>query len=232
MSQVNCLIIDDEPIARDIIKSHISKVADWTVVGNCHRAADAYEVLLNHEVDIIFLDIEMPGTTGIEFLKTLKKPPLIVFTTAYQQYAVEGFDLNIADYLLKPITVERFMQMVEKVQQQLGKDVEEKRQDPEHCFIKHEGKLIKVKFEDIEYIQAEKDFSSLYLSSGKLFVSMHLKMFKDLLPAQSFSRIHRSYIIPHNKVKAINGNMVQLTHTEIPIGSSYKESLFKTLGLN
>jgi len=231
MSLINCLIIDDEPIARDIIKSHISKVANWKVVGSCQRAADAYEVLLNQDVDIIFLDIEMPDMTGVEFLKSLKNPPLIVFTTAYQQYAIEGFDLNIADYLLKPVTVERFMQMVGKVQQQLEVSDKKEKRDLQHCFIKHEGKLLKIEFKDIEYIQAEKDFSSVYLSTGKLFVSMHLKMFEDLLPAQSFSRIHRSYIIPHDKVQAINGNAVQLASTEIPIGSSYKESLFKALGL-
>lgn len=232
MSTINCLIIDDEPIARDIIKSHIGNVEDWTVIGSCQRAADAYEMLVNHEVDIIFLDIEMPGMKGTEFLKSLKKPPLVVFTTAYQQYAVEGFDLNIADYLLKPITIERFMQMVEKVQQQLKIGDKEVEQVPQHCFIKHEGKLVKIEFDDIEYIQAEKDFSSLYLSKEKLFVSMHLKMFEELLPSQSFSRIHRSYIIPHDKVQAINGNMVQLANAEIPIGSSYKEALFKTLGLH
>ena len=232
MSLINCLIIDDEPIARDIIKSHISKVSDWTVVGSCQRAADAYELLVNHEVDLIFLDIEMPGMKGTDFLKTLKNPPLVVFTTAYQQYAVEGFDLNIADYLLKPITVERFMQMVEKVQQQLNMGEKESAPASDHCFIKHEGKLVKIEFDDIEYIQAEKDFSSLYLSEGRLFVSMHLKMFEELLPGHSFSRIHRSYIIPHEKVKAINGNMVQLSSAEVPIGSSYKDSLFKALGLH
>ncbi len=230
MSTVNCLIIDDEPIARDIIKAHVAKVSDWSVVGSCQRAADAYEVLLNEHVDVIFLDIEMPGTTGIDFLKSLKKPPLIVFTTAYHQYAVEGFDLNIADYLLKPITIDRFLQAVEKVKQHLKVPAKEA-DSSSHCFIKHEGKLVKIEFDDIEYIQAEKDFSSLYLKHERLFVSMHLKMFEDLLPSQSFTRIHRSYIIPHGKVLAINGNTVQLKDAEIPIGSSYKEALFKVLGL-
>ncbi|MCE7990882.1 MAG: response regulator transcription factor [Roseivirga sp.] len=227
MTSVNCLILDDEPIARDIIKAHVSKVSGWQVVGSCQRATEAYEVLLNKEVDVIFLDIEMPGTTGIDFLKSLKKPPLVIFTTAYQQYAVDGFDLNIADYLLKPITIERFLQAVEKVKQLLTNTPEAT--EASHCFIKHEGKLVKIQFEDIAYIQAEKDFSSLYLSHEKLFVSMHLKMFEDLLPSHSFTRIHRSYIIPHGKVEAINGNTVQIKGTEIPIGSSYKEALFKAL---
>lgn len=228
MSSVNCLILDDEPIARDIIKAHVSKVTGWQVVGSCQRAAEAYEILLNETVDVIFLDIEMPGTTGIDFLKSLKKPPLVVFTTAYHQYAVDGFDLNIADYLLKPITIDRFLQAVEKVKQLLQSTATEET-EASHCFIKHEGKLVKIQFDDIAYIQAEKDFSSLYLSNEKLFVSMHLKMFEDLLPSHSFTRVHRSYIIPHGKVEAINGNTVQINGAEIPIGSSYKAALFKAL---
>ncbi|GAB5525287.1 MAG: LytTR family DNA-binding domain-containing protein [Roseivirga sp.] len=231
MSTVNCLILDDEPIARDIIKAHVGKVTDWHVVGSCQRAAEAYEVLLNEQVDVIFLDIQMPVTTGIDFLKSLKKPPLVVFTTAYHQYAVDGFDLNIADYLLKPITIERFLQAVEKVKQLLNTPAVEETQSS-HCFIKHEGKLLKIQFEDIQYIQAEKDFSSLYLSHEKLFVSMHLKMFEDLLPAHSFTRIHRSYIIPHGKVEAVNGNTVQIQGAEIPIGNSYKDALFKALKID
>ncbi len=231
MSTVNCLILDDEPIARDIIKAHVAKVAGWQVVGSCQRAAEAYEILLNEQVDVIFLDIEMPVTTGIDFLKSLKKPPLVVFTTAYHQYAVDGFDLNIADYLLKPITIERFLQAVEKVKPLLKTPAAEAT-EATHCFIKHEGKLVKVEFDDIQYIQAEKDFSSLYLSQEKLFVSMHLKMFEDLLPSQAFTRVHRSYIIPHGKVEAVNGNTVQIGGAEIPIGSSYKAALFRALKID
>jgi DNA-binding LytR/AlgR family response regulator len=231
MSITRCLILDDEPIARSIIESHISKVAHWQVVGSCQRAAEAYEILLNEDVDVIFLDIEMPVTTGIDFLKSLKKPPLVIFTTAYPQYAVDGFDLNIADYLLKPITPERFLQAVEKVRLQLKSHMGTS-EEVSHCFIKHESKLVKIQFDDIEYIQAEKDFSSLYLTNEKLFVSMHLKMFEDLLPAHTFTRVHRSYIIPHTKIQAINGNMVQLKGIEIPIGNSYKETLFKALKID
>lgn len=231
MSTVYCLILDDEPIAREIIKAHVSKVTDWKVVGSCQRATDAYQILLNEKVDVIFLDIEMPETTGIDFLKSLKKPPLVVFTTAYQQYAVEGFNLNITDYLLKPVTIDRFLQAVEKVKLQLQSPMPEAK-EAAHCFIKHEGKLVKIQFDDIEYIQAEKDFSSLYLRQEKLFVSMHLKMFEDLLPSHSFTRVHRSYIIPHGKVEAINGNTVQLNGVEIPIGNSHKEALFKALKID
>lgn len=231
MSPTHCLILDDEPIARSIIQAHVNKVTDWHVVGSCQRASEAYEILLNEKVDVIFLDIEMPVTTGIDFLKSLKKPPLVVFTTAYHQYAVDGFNLNIADYLLKPITIDRFLQAVEKVKLQLQAPVTEA-EETSHCFIKHEGKLVKIQFDDIEYIQAEKDFSSLYLSQEKLFVSMHLKMFEGLLPSHSFTRVHRSYIIPHAKVQSINGNTVQLTDVEIPIGNSYKEALFKVLKID
>lgn len=231
MSIVHCLIVDDEPIAREIIKAHVSKVTDWKVIGSCKRATEAYEILLNEKVDVIFLDIEMPVTTGVDFLKSLKKPPLVVFTTAYDQYAVDGFNLNITDYLLKPISIDRFLQAVEKVKLQLQTQVSEV-EEASHCFIKHEGKLVKIQFDDIEYIQAEKDFSSLHLSKEKLFVSMHLKMFENLLPSHSFTRIHRSYIIPHDKVEAINGNTVQLKGVEIPIGNSYKEALFKALKID
>ncbi|HVW96714.1 MAG TPA: LytTR family DNA-binding domain-containing protein, partial [Mucilaginibacter sp.] len=162
------------------------------------------------------------------------KPPLVVFTTAYAEHAVEGFELNAADYLLKPVTFERFCQAVQKVQQRLLEPQEPGRRSepPSYIFIRQDTRLVKVDFDELVYIQAERDFCSLYLSTGqRLLAGMHLKLLEDLLPSDQFMRVHRSFMINLNKIKAIKGNMIETSETEIPIGSNYRDSLFERLRL-
>src|SRR5687768_5399376 len=160
MSELKCMIVDDEPIARDILKNYINATPELVLVKSCMNATEAYEGLHQHEVDLVFLDIQMPVITGIDFLRSLKNPPLVIFTTAYQNYAVEGFELNSVDYLLKPITYERFYQSIEKVRERIGHSHQQKNnEEPDYVFIRQDHKLVKVKFEDIQYIEAEKDFS-------------------------------------------------------------------------
>lgn len=236
MKIINCLVVDDEPLAREIIETNISKIPNWKVLRSCVNAEEAYEALLDHQIDVIFLDIEMPVISGVDFLKSLKKPPLIIFTTAYSEYALKGFDLNIIDYLLKPTTFSRFFQAVEKVNDRLlehdNTALKDIPVDPNYMFIKHNGKLIKVIFSDILYIKAEQEYSLLYTEKDQLLVSMHLKLIERILPKNLFLRAHRSYIVSVNRINSIYGNTLQIAdNNQIPIGNKFKEDLLKRLNI-
>jgi DNA-binding LytR/AlgR family response regulator len=234
---INCMVVDDEPIARDILANHIAHTPGFQLIKSCMNATEAYEGLHQHPVNLIFLDIQMPVITGTDFLRSLRNPPLVIFTTAYHQYAVEGFELNSVDYLLKPITYDRFYQAVQKVQERINY---KKSQQPainlqttaiDYIFIKQDTKLVRVDYSQINYIEAEKDYSSVYLDDKRLFASMHLKLFEDTLPKEKFMRIHRSYIINLSKIKFIKGNMIELDQAEVPIGANYKNDLLAALGI-
>lgn len=232
MNEITCMIVDDEPLARDILKNHISNTPGLRLVKTCMNATEAYEGLYEHKPQLILLDIQMPVITGTDFLRSLKSPPLVIFTTAYQNYALEGFELNSVDYLLKPVTLERFYQAIEKVRERIGKSgLQNVTATPDYIFIRQDNKLVKVKFEDIQYIEAEKDFSMVFMKEKKLLAGMHLKMFEDLLPIKNFMRIHRSFIINIDMVNAITGNMVEIGKVQVPIGGNYKEDLMKRFGL-
>lgn len=234
MKPVHVLIVDDEPLAREIIATHVSKIPIWEVVATCINAEEAYEALLNNTIDLMFLDIQMPVITGVEFLQSLQNPPLVIFTTAYSEYALKGFELNIIDYLLKPISFGRFTQAVEKVNNKLASVVN----NPEtenlatYFFVKQDGKLLKVIFSDILYIKAEQEYSFIFTENERLLVSMHLKMLENILPSKKFIRIHRSYIAPIEKVISIYGNTLKIDeNTKLPIGNTYKENLLSKLNI-
>jgi DNA-binding LytR/AlgR family response regulator len=235
---IHCMVVDDEPIARDILASHIGKTPGLKLVKSCMNATEAYEGLYQYQVGLIFLDIQMPVITGTDFLRSLRNPPLVVFTTAYQQYAVEGFELNSVDYLLKPITYDRFYQAIEKVKERITYKQNQLPAAPmavnpiDYIFIKQDTKLVRVNYNQINYIEAEKDYSSVYLDDKRLFASMHLKLFEDTLPKDQFMRVHRSYIVNLSKIRSIKGNIAELEQAEIPIGATYREELLKLLGIN
>lgn len=228
------MVVDDEPIARDILKTYIERIPELTLVKSCMNATEAYEGLHEYPVDLVFLDIKMPVISGTEFLRSLRKPPLVVFTTAYSQYAVEGFELNSIDYLVKPIVFERFYQAVQKVTERLYASAQvavQKDEMPDYLFIRQGTKLIRVNHSEIMYIQAERDFCSVYLTDKRLLASLHLKIVEDMLPQNKFFRVHRSYIVNMEKIQAVKGNTLELSNTEIPIGANYREQLFKKLRL-
>ncbi|MGV3585707.1 MAG: LytR/AlgR family response regulator transcription factor [Adhaeribacter sp.] len=235
MKIIRCLIVDDEPLAREIIQTYLSRIPNWEVVKTCINAEEAYEALMQNGVDVLFLDIQMPVISGIDFLRSLKNPPLVVFTTAYSHYAVEGFALHAADYLLKPITMSRFFQAIERVQELLAlkqNPLQSTPEKPVYIFVKHNGRLIKIYFDEIQYIRAEKDFSTVYLPDKKLLLSMHLKLLEAALPTDMFFRVHRSYIINAAKITSIYGNMVFIGDAEIPIGANYKDALYQKLHIS
>jgi len=234
MKKITCMIVDDEPIARDILQTYIQRVPELELVKSCRNATEAYEGLYGQQVDLIFLDIQMPVITGTEFMRSLRKPPLVVFTTAYSSYAVEGFELNSVDYLLKPITFERFYQAVQKVSERMAIkqiQVPETEHKPDYLFIRQDNRLVRVEHDQILYIQAERDFSSVYLKETRLLAGMHLKLFEDLLPLKQFLRVHRSYIVNLKAIRAIKGNVIELENAEVPIGASNREELFQRLQL-
>ena len=232
MTEVNCMIVDDEPLARDIIQTYVSRIPGWNLVKTCINAEEAYEGMFQFKVDVLFLDIHMPVISGIDFIRSLKRPPLVVFTTAYADYAVTGFELHAVDYLVKPVTFDRFFQAIEKVKERMlhKTNVSEPIQ-ADYFFIKHDGRLVKIDFKDILFMEAQRDFTLIYLKNKKMLAGMHLKALEDMLTTPDIIRVHRSYIINLDAVRSIAGNIVEIDGKEVPIGANYKEALLRRLGL-
>lgn len=231
MKKIHCIIVDDEPLARELVALYISRLSNWMVVAQCRSVAEAYEALYQNSVDVIFLDINMPDKTGIDFLSNLKNPPHVVFTTAYAEYAAKAFDLKAVDYLVKPITEDRFREAVSKVEGLQHTSPASTIQETDHVFLKQDNRLVKVLFDDILYVEALKDFSKVFLKEKAMLISAHLKMMEDLLPANRFLRVHRSYMVALDKISALQGNVVEIGKHQIPVGTTYKEELMKRLGL-
>lgn len=236
---INCIIVDDEPLARDMIRLHLSSFPRWHIVQECMNALEAYEALHENHVEVMFLDIQMPKIKGNDFLRSLKSPPLVIFTTAYADFAVEGFELDVLDYLLKPITFERFRQCIEKVETRLTATpplmIESPHPAPptvnenNFLFLKLDGRLVKVMYDEILFLEAKRDFTKIYLQNKTILAGYHLKMMEDMLPASLFLRVHRSYMIAIRAVTAVYGNTVEINTFQVPVGSNYKESLHSVL---
>jgi DNA-binding LytR/AlgR family response regulator len=232
----NCLIVDDEPMARELIQTYCSHLHFLNVVGCCCNALEAKSALQKQEIDILLLDINMPVLDGIAFLKTLTQQPQVIFTTAYKEYAINAFDLSACDYLLKPFSLERFIIAVDKAIERLDKkeihpgNVFEKRED--FFFIKSNGKIIKIQHDDFLFAEAQGNYIKIVSSNITTIANMTFAGFEDLLPKNTFIRVHRSFIINKSKISHIEGNTVFIDKMEIPIGSNYKESFINFLGLS
>ena len=226
----NCLIVDDEPLAQDVLETHISKVPDLHLVRKCSNAFEALEVLHAEKVDIIFLDIQMPELTGLEFLKTLQDPPAVIFTTAYSEFAVEGFELNALDYLMKPISFERFYKSVNKAIHYIkleGQGTPEVQEEEDHFFVKADKKIVKISLKDILYIEGLKDYVMIYTTEQRIITLQTMKNLEERLPSAHFQRVHRSFIISIDKLKSVSGNFVEIGDKQIPVGKHYKDELMK-----
>ena len=238
---LNVLIVDDEPLALDVLETYIEQMPDLKLAQRCSNALEANEALKNHDIDLMFLDIQMPQLTGIDFVKTLTKPPMIVFTTAYANYAIQGFDLNALDYLLKPISLERFMKAVNKALDHA--DLQEREnhapsslESSEFFFVKADKKLVKVNFDDILYIEGLKDYVIIRLKNSRVITLQTMKSLEEKLPHGRFKRIHRSYIVAMDKILAIEGNMVEVMEKDkpklLPIGKNYRDELLVLIDKN
>jgi DNA-binding LytR/AlgR family response regulator len=235
MQKINCLIVDDEPIARDILKTYCAHLPYLDVVGAVGNALEIKAILLSQKVDILFLDINMPVIDGVTFLKTLKNPPQVIFTTAYKEYALDAFELAASDYLLKPFSLERFIIAVDKSMERLpGNSTPEAtvQKADDFIFIKTDGKIYKVLFSDLIYAEASGNYTSVVLTQSTLMPAMTFTNFEKMLPKSTFVRTHRSFIVNKSKISHIEGNRIFLNQTEIPIGTNYRDNLLKELGLN
>ncbi|SFF01417.1 two component transcriptional regulator, LytTR family [Chitinophaga sp. CF118] len=237
MNKINCLIVDDEPIARDIIKNYCGHLEHLNVIASCGNALEAKAVLQAQAVDVMFLDINMPVMDGISFVKTMRNPPQIIFTTAYKEYAVDAFDLAACDYLLKPFSFDRFIIAVDKALEKLNgnqpKVVSESSKPAEDfIFIKTDGKIYKIYHDDLLYAEAQGNYTKIVTTTSILLPKMPFSNFEELLPGSLFLRSHRSFIINKSKIGHIEGNRVFINNTEIPIGTNYKEILLKELGFS
>ncbi len=236
---MNVIIVDDEPLALDVLETYIEKLPKLNLIQRCNNAIEANEALENHDIDLMFLDIQMPQLTGTDFLKTLSNPPLVIFTTAYANYALEGFELNAVDYLLKPISLERFMKAVNKAVEQFelqnAGDVGKKDQS-DFIFVKADKKLIKIKYDDILYIEGLKDYVIIRMDGGRVITLQTMKSLEEKLPAHLFKRIHRSYIVAIDKIKAVVGNMVEVIEKgqakHLPVGKNYRDQLLEIINEN
>ena len=230
---MNAIIVDDEPLAQEVIETFISQVPEVTLVGKASNAIEANTLLRETSVDLMFLDVQMPMLNGIEFLKSLEKPPLAILTTAYPEFAVDAFNLNVVDYLMKPIGLDRFMKAVNKAVALHGgkpKDANsEEMIDREYMFVKADKKLVKVDFDDVVYIEGLKDYVIIRNEGSRVITLQTMKSLEARLPASKFRRIHRSYIVHLEKVRAVEGNSVEVEVKGqlklLAIGKNYKDDL-------
>lgn len=226
--KIKCLIVDDEPLAIRLIEKHIAKIDDLEVVATCNNALKAFEVLNSQSIDLLFLDIKMPNILGIEFLKSLKNPPKTILTTAYRDYALEGYDLGVVDYLLKPITLERFLKAIDKFFGETAKNATTTKEVIADAFIlvKSGIKNHKINVKDILYIESLKDYIKINTVDNKSITSKYkIGDIEQELNEKDFLRIHRSFIINSSKITAFTINEIEINGIEIPVGASYKENV-------
>ncbi|MFT6112725.1 MAG: DNA-binding LytR/AlgR family response regulator [Bacteroidia bacterium] len=233
---MNCIAVDDEPLALDIIEAYVARHPELTLVARCNNAAEASEVLKKHKVDLMFLDIEMPEITGLSFVKSLEHKPLFMFTTAYPDYALEGFELDAIDYLLKPIAYDRFEKGVEKALEyykiKQNSDVAESDLENEHFFVKANQKLIKLSYSEIYYVEAFADYVKIFLADKKIVTLQTMKNMERKLPPEMFSRVHRSFIVNRNHVASFSTSACEVNEVKIPIGKNYKEAFVALMKSN
>lgn len=238
---LRCLLVDDEPPALDVLEMYIEAIEGLTVVARCENALDAFRVLQQQPVDLMFLDITMPKMLGTDFLRSLRNPPTVIITTAYREYALDGFDLNVADYLLKPIPFDRFLRAVSKIMKPVGEElppqVIEKDSvlptSPHSLFFRADRKLIKVQSNDILYVESLKDYVRIVTRMAKpLVVKQTISTVEAMLPASQFVRIHRSFIASVSGISSYTPRHVEIGGQELPIGRLYQKEVERILGVS
>jgi len=236
--KTKCLIVDDEPLARELVRNHISKLENFEIVAECGDAMKALHELRNHPVDLMFMDIQMPQITGIEFLKTLRNPPKVIITTAYREYAIEGFELDVVDFLLKPITFERFLKSINKYYNSGPDEVKSvvptvvstsNGAEDAFIYVKENKKVIKVHLDDILYIEGLSEYIQIYTSGRKIITKNSMNNMASKLPEPEFMRIHKSYIVSLSKIQAFTSTSIEIPGKRLPIGRSYKHAVIDSL---
>ncbi|PVY43108.1 LytR/AlgR family response regulator transcription factor [Pontibacter virosus] len=239
--KLRCLIVDDEPLALDVLETFVERLDNLELVCRCNNAVEAYNCLQNEHIDLMFLDIQMPKLTGIDFLKSIPNPPRVIFTTAYRDYALDSYELNAVDYLLKPISFDRFLKAVAKVTPVENKGIATSAAPINHAepdykdafiYLKADKKMVKVMLADILYIESLKDYIRVKTDTKEIISYQKISFLEEKLPTDKFLRIHRSFIISLDKVQAFSATAVDVGKTEIPIGRLYKNDVLQVLGQN
>lgn len=227
MAIISCIITDDEPFARKGLQGYVEKAGFFDLHAQCEDALELREQIRRQPVDLLFLDIQMPHLSGVDFLKSLARPPKVIFTTAYKEYALEGFELDVLDYLLKPINFERFMKAAFKARDYF--DLKGDTSSSEYLFVKTDGRLEKILFEDVLYIEGMENYLVIHTTQKKIITHSTLKAFMEKLPPAQFLQTHKSYIVAHKKVSAIQGNTLLIGIHQIPFSRQSKEQVMKII---
>ncbi|MBO9637443.1 MAG: response regulator transcription factor [Siphonobacter aquaeclarae] len=232
---IRCLAVDDEPLALEVIEAYCAKVPNIRLIDLCRGPMQALQVLAHTQVDLLLLDIEMPDLSGLQLLRMLKNPPLVILTTAYQEFALESYEVSALDYLLKPILFERFVQAIHKAQERLAPVAGAESHvlptvfPTKSLFIKSEGRTIRLDISDILYVEGRKDYVMIYTSEKKWITQLTLAWIEERLISEGFVRIHRSYIVAIHKIDLLDRNSIQINGKHIPIGDFYRENLWKLI---
>lgn len=233
---INCIIVDDEPIARDILKKHLEKIDSINLVAQCKNAVEAFNIINSENIDLIFLDINMPEISGLSFAKSINSNIKIIFTTAYREYAIDGFDLNAVDYLLKPISFTRLQQAVNKFLTEkstnLPWDNEKQNSTNDFIFVRADRKMVKLNFSEINYIESLSDYLKIHLSNKTIITRETITNIESKLSENNFIRIHRSFIVSVDKISSYTNEFVEINNITIPISRSYKKDFLVKIGEN
>jgi DNA-binding LytR/AlgR family response regulator len=241
--KIRCAIIDDEHLARQYLKDYVNKVPFLELIGDFNSPLKALDLIKSKKIDLLFLDIQMPDITGLDFIKTLEKSPYIVLTTAYKEYALEGYELNVVDYLLKPFSFERFVKAVNKVAEALEKDKQTGQSKSEsddtirpemfddYLVIRADRKYYKINYDDLVYIEGQKAYVTFYTKKQQITALVSLKELEEKLPATVFIRIHKSYIVSIKKIASLEGNSIEIGQKYLPVGKSYRNTVDRIFGL-
>jgi DNA-binding LytR/AlgR family response regulator len=223
---MRCIIIDDEPFAIELITFYVQQTPMLNLLGSFSDANHAIDFIQNHEIDLLFLDIQMPHINGIQLLKSLDKPPMVIFSTAFNEYAVEGFELEAIDYLLKPFDIKRFQKAVKKADELFSLKKAAEPQTEPFIFVKADYQMLKINISSILFIEGWDDYIKIYVSDKPILTLMSLKSIMEQLPHHEFVRVHRSYIVPIKKIESLRNKVIKIASKEIPVGSTYAESLY------
>jgi two-component system, LytTR family, response regulator len=234
MSNIKCIIVDDEPVAREILESHLAKIDTIELAGSCKNAMEAFHLISTKEIDLIFLDINMPEISGLSLARSINKNIKIIFTTAYREYAVDGFDLQAVDYLLKPISFERLLQGVNKyfneaVHVQQAPEQRITSESTETFFVRSDRKMVKIDCDEILYIESMADYIRIFLKTKNVVTRETISNIEAKLPKHEFIRVHRSYIVAQNAIDSFTAEYIEIGKKQIPISRSYKNEVLKEL---
>ena len=234
---IRCLIVDDEKLALELMEDNVLKVPFLQLVGKCKNATEAMEVMSREQIDLIFLDIQMPGISGMQFLNSLSNPPMVIIVSAYDNYALDGFNKDVVDYVLKPVAFERFLKAVNKAAELNNLRQQRdtiKQTSPDYLFVNADYSVVRINIPDIVYVEGLKDYIKIYLKDQPKAVITRLSMrfMEEKLPADRFARVHKSYIVALGKISSFKRNRLMLGDTEVPVSDNYKDKVLSYIGLS